>query len=247
MPVPINITFTVGTLTPGATYSPQEFAEALASILAGTLNSDTLLPGVASSTAPDQDKGLFLDLSTNPPTIKVWNSSSSAYVGDQTQTPIGGTIFWPGAGAIPGNYLVCDGTAKAKSTYPELYAALGGESSPYGQTSTDFSLPNMSRKTAFGSGSETGKATWNIGDSIGSETVALVKNNLPDHSHTITGYAFAADQSRPNRVLVDGERRETREFEDTGAISGGGNGTNTGDPFDTVSPGLVGRWIIRAT
>lgn len=246
MPTPINITFTVGTLDPGETYSPQEFAEALAAILAGTVSPDTFVPGVASATAPDQDKGLFLDLSTDPPTLKFWDSAASAYVRDQSQTPIGGMLFWPGTGPIPTNYFVCDGSAKNKSTYSALYAALGGESSPYGSDSTNFNLPNMSRRTAFGSGSATGKATWNVGDSIGSETVALEEDNLPDHSHILTGYAFAADESRPNRVLVDGERRNTREFEDTGAITGGGNGTDTGDEFSIVSPGLVGKWIIRA-
>lgn len=246
MPTPINITFTVGALTPGATHSPQEFAEALAAILAGTVSPDTFVPGVASATAPEQDKGLFLDLSTDPPTLKFWDSAAAAYVRDQSQTPIGAMSFWAGTGPIPSNYFVCDGSAKNKSTYAALYAALGGVSSPYGSDSTNFNLPNMSRRAPYGSGAATGKTTWNSGDLIGAETAALGVNNLPDHPHNIRGFGIT-DANRPGRVIIDDDRNSDDQVGyDPGAISGGGNGTDIGDPFSIVSPGLVGKWIIRA-
>jgi microcystin-dependent protein len=245
MATPINITFQVGTLAPAQTYTPQTFAEAIASILAGTINPDTFVPGVSSASAPSTDKGIFLDISTTPPSIKLWNGST--YVGDQTQLPIGGTIFWPGAGSIPSNYLVCDGTAKSKSLYPSLYTALGGASSPYGQTSTDFTLPPMSRKTAYGSGTGTGdQVAWNIGDSIGAESVQLVPMNLPAHTHDLIGSEYAdGEDHEPNKAIID-EDRSSSTNEDPSAVFGGGNGEAEGDPFDTISPGIVGRWIIRA-
>lgn len=246
MPTPINITFTVGALEPGASYNTQEYAEAIAAILAGTVSPDVFVPGIASATAPDQDKGLFLDLSTDPPTIKFWDSASSTYVRDQSQTPIGSMLFWPGTGAIPSNYLICDGAAKNKSTYSILYAALGGESSPYGSDATNFNLPNMSRRAPYGSGAATGKTTWNVGDQVGSETASLEVNNLPDHPHNIRGFGIT-DANRSGRVIIDDDRNSDDQVGyDPGAISGGGNGTDTGDPFSIVSPGLVGKWIIRA-
>ena len=50
----------------------------------------------------------------------------------------------------PAGYLICDGAAVGRTTYPELFAAIG-TSYGEGDGETTFNLPNLIDKTAWGS------------------------------------------------------------------------------------------------
>lgn len=54
-----------------------------------------------------------------------------------------GTVFYYAGSAPPQGYLIADGSAVNKSQYYNLYIALGGGGSPYGQTTQTFNLPNL--------------------------------------------------------------------------------------------------------
>lgn len=238
MAAPINITFTVGTLTPAQQYTPQELLEAFAERLLGTVDSDTLLPGESGSSAPTVNKGVFLNTLTNPETLMTWDQSLGKYVKDDAQTPIGAIIFWPGTSAVPAGYASCDGSAYNKLDYPKCYERLGGTGSPYGQTDTTFQVPDARGRTLFGL-----KDAWDIGQHAGNDTVELKPPNLPAHTHDLRGYGVTS-QNRASRVIVDDDR-ETGERWDLEAVQGGGNGKPIGDPFEIIPSALVGRWIIR--
>jgi hypothetical protein len=54
-----------------------------------------------------------------------------------------GTVLNYAGTAPPTGYLIADGSAVNKSQYYNLYVALGGTFSPYGQTAQTFNLPNL--------------------------------------------------------------------------------------------------------
>lgn len=239
MATPINITFTAGTLTPGQQYTPQEYFEAITERLFGTLDADTLMAGVVSSSAPTVNKGIWLNTSTTPESIYTWDASLGKYAKESSQTPVGAVLFWPGTSSIPLGFAVCDGSSFNKADFPKCYAALGGSGSPYGQTSTTFQVPDYRGMTLFGT-----KDAWSIGDKVGAESVELEPLNLPDHPHDLRGYRNVDGAGLPSRVIIDDGRSNSQIYDNT-AISGGGNGTDKGDPFPIIPPAGVGRWIIR--
>jgi microcystin-dependent protein len=55
-------------------------------------------------------------------------------------TPAGTVRIWPGV-TLPTGWSKCDGSAMSITDYADLYAALGGPSSPYGVGATTFNIP----------------------------------------------------------------------------------------------------------
>lgn len=66
---------------------------------------------------------------------------SGATVISSDNIPVG-SIIWSANATVPAGYLLCNGSAVGRATYPELFAAIGttyGE----GDGSTTFNLPNL--------------------------------------------------------------------------------------------------------
>jgi len=53
-----------------------------------------------------------------------------------------GTIIWSGNATVPAGYLLCNGSAVGRETYPELFTAIGTTFGS-GDGSTTFNLPNL--------------------------------------------------------------------------------------------------------
>lgn len=66
-------------------------------------------------------------------------------------SPTGAIHLYAGL-AAPSGWLSCDGSAVSRATYAELYGALGGASSPYGQGdgSSTFNLPDLRGRVPVG-------------------------------------------------------------------------------------------------
>ena len=63
-----------------------------------------------------------------------------------------GTIIWSANATVPAGYLLCNGSAVGRETYPELFAAIGTTFGS-GDGSTTFNLPNLIDKFIEGANS----------------------------------------------------------------------------------------------
>jgi microcystin-dependent protein len=81
------------------------------------------------------------------------------------------------------SWLLCDGSAISRTTYATLFALIG-TSYGAGNGSTTFNIPDFRGKTTRGYHS--GNATFDAFVSGGADSVTLVENNIPEHTHTFT-------------------------------------------------------------
>jgi microcystin-dependent protein len=106
--------------------------------------------------------------------------------------PIGMIIPYAGSSTPPSGFLLCDGTAVSRTTYSDLYSAIG-VAFGYGNNSTTFNLPDLRGRFLRGvdgsasvdpdKASRTAMATGgNTGNNVGSIQDSAYKN----HSHAVT-------------------------------------------------------------
>ena len=85
---------------------------------------------------------------------------------------VGTIIPWTKSSVLDG-FLLCDGSNKLRSAYPELFAVIGVT---YGSTNdSNFKLPNLIGRTVFGEGTSndgTTTKTFNFGESSGATNVS---------------------------------------------------------------------------
>lgn len=79
-------------------------------------------------------------------------------------------------------WLVCDGSAVARTDYPALFAAIGTVWGP-GDGSSTFNLPALAGRALVGAGAGAGLSARALGALIGVETVALTVAQMPSHAH----------------------------------------------------------------
>lgn len=103
------------------------------------------------------------------------------------QPPTGTIVAYAGSSA-PTNWLLCDGTAYSQSAYANLYAALGGATSPYGVSGGNFNVPDLRGKAPIGAGTGTGLSARTLGATVGASTTTLTgqQSGFPLHKHDIT-------------------------------------------------------------
>lgn len=87
--------------------------------------------------------------------------------------------------APPTNWLACNGAPVSRTTYADLFAAIG-TTHGIGDGSTTFNVPNMCGRVPVHMGQGTGLSLYTLGQTGGTETVALAANQLPVHQHFLT-------------------------------------------------------------
>lgn len=103
---------------------------------------------------------------------------------DVSGVPIGAIIDFAGTGTPTGTWLECDGTDVSRTTYADLFAAIG-TTWGVGDGSTTFNLPSLQRMTTVGAGGTgTGVLGNAVGDTGGAETHTLTESEIPAHTHT---------------------------------------------------------------
>lgn len=97
-----------------------------------------------------------------------------------------GTVLDFAGPVAPVGFLLCDGSAVSRSTYSDLFAAVGTIWGVGDGVST-FNLPNLNGRTTIGSGTYTdpvsGSITRSIAQSPGAEAHILTLGQMPSHNH----------------------------------------------------------------
>jgi microcystin-dependent protein len=100
-----------------------------------------------------------------------------------TTMPTGALLDYAGTSA-PTGWLGCDGSAVSRTTYANLFTAIG-TTWGVGDGATTFNLPDFRRRVAVGSGgSGTATLANSVGSTGGAETHTLTSGELASHTHT---------------------------------------------------------------
>lgn len=100
-----------------------------------------------------------------------------------------GAITAFGGTAAPAGWQMCDGSSLSRTSYPQLFGAIG---TTYGAAdSTHFSLPDLRGRVPMGVDGSAGRisvASDTLGAVGGAERVTLLstESGMPDHYHSVT-------------------------------------------------------------
>ena len=98
-------------------------------------------------------------------------------IADRT-TPIGTVLMYASGSPPPGGkYMMCNGQAVSRTTYPDLFSRIGTYFGA-GDTTTTFNLPNFQNRFPIGQG-----ADYALGGTGGAKTITLAAGNVPNHYH----------------------------------------------------------------
>ncbi|MFW9268903.1 phage tail protein [Pseudomonas sp. NR3] len=89
----------------------------------------------------------------------------------------------------PRDWALCNGQTLSLAQYQTLFALIGVTYGGNGQTT--FMLPNLQGRMPVGQGDGLGLTPRVIGEVAGTENVTATLNNLPNHTHALTGITAA--------------------------------------------------------
>lgn len=158
------------------------------------------------------------------------------------ENPVGALMPYAGATA-PAGWLLCYGQAVSRTTYSDLYTAIGTTYGT-GDGSTTFNLPDLRGRTIAAldnmGGSDAARLDWanTLGTASGSQTHTLQTTEIPSHLHTVDPPATAtgsmsANWSHTHNSFYNSDPR-------TGAQGGDmiAYGSNSNAAWRTVNPGI---------
>ena len=159
--------------------------------------------------------------------------------------PFVGEIKMVGFNFAPRGYATCDGQIMSIQQNTALFSLLG--TTYGGNGTTTFALPDLRGRFPTHQGQGPGLATRVIGEVAGQESVTLLANELPQHSHQLIGSSTggnvspangfpAADSS--NTVAVYGSTGDTAMHPGAIGVAGGNQ------PHTNMPPYLVVNFVI---
>lgn len=157
--------------------------------------------------------------------------------------PVGASAQWNGPSDPSGGiWLIEDGRALSRTSYPDLFNALGGTLSPFGlPTSTTFNIPDTRGRTSIGAGTGSGLTARTRGDVGGEEAHTLLTGEMPAHNHTV--YA-----TQVSNAPTSGSSNKLSDIRNT--TGGGSSGTSEtvggGGSHNNMQPWVARPTIIKA-
>lgn len=114
--------------------------------------------------------------------------------------PFLGEIRTFGFNFAPQGWAMCNGQLLPISQNTALFALLGTFYG--GNGTTTFALPNLQGRVGIQQGQGQGLSPYNIGQVGGSETVTLIQNQMPAHSHGVAASDGNASGTRPGGSVL---------------------------------------------
>ncbi len=113
--------------------------------------------------------------------------------------PFVGEIRMFGGNFAPAGWSLCSGQLMAISENETLFNLIGTTYGGDGQST--FALPNLQGRLPIHSGTGAGLSARQLGESLGTEAVAVTTNQVPTHTHNFVGTnAQATDRGQAGRV-----------------------------------------------
>lgn len=150
--------------------------------------------------------------------------------------PIGAVITFAGtSGYDAAVWQLCDGSAISRTTYADLFTALGTTHGAGNGTST-FNVPDLRGRFVVASGSGTGLTSRTLGANGGAETHTLTaaESGVPAHSHPITDKTHYHAQKVSAGIGDNGEVVR-RDYESDGAGTPYQQGVNTDSSYTGIT------------
>lgn len=172
-----------------------------------------------------------------------------------------GSIEMFASNSIPSGWLLCNGAAVSRTTYPKLFATIGTTYGS-GNGSTTFNLPNFQGRVPLGKGNSgtAGSTSHDLGEALGEEKHKLLANELPKISGRFHARSIQRSDGTPYSIVtnVDGTIFQRTAGGDESSVKGGSNQGNVGgttvtmafgndDYHNNLPPYVTVNYIIRAT
>ncbi|HID72544.1 TPA: hypothetical protein EYP38_01265 [Candidatus Micrarchaeota archaeon] len=157
---------------------------------------------------------------------------------------------WPGKiepsvlSAAPSGWLLCDGSAVSRTTYADLFDAIGTTFGA-GDGSTTFNVPDL-RGRVFAGLDNMGGSSANVvtdasadslGGTMGEETHTLTEAEMPSHTHRQVAHNVGTLGAASNA----GANSTANQFNSSDyTLSTGGDAAHNNMP-----PTMFGNWIIK--
>ncbi len=153
----------------------------------------------------------------------------------------------------PRTWLFCNGQTMSIAQNTAMFSLLGTTYGGNGQTT--FGIPDLRGRVPVGTGTGPGLPNIQLGQMAGSSTVTLLTNNMPAHTHAVTGGVTpqaatdgAVGPDAANRYTGPGNFYSTAgdnvgmaQIPATGLVIGTTGGSQ---PFSTAQPYLGMNYII---
>lgn len=152
-----------------------------------------------------------------------------------------GTVSPYAGETLPAGWLLCDGSAVARTSYPNLFSAIG-VTWGVGDGVNTFNLPNLSARFLIGTD---GISSFDLGDTGGASTVSLATANLPSHNHAVTdpGHTHAVTDPGHTHGITDPGHTHTAlvaaSTNTAGAAAGDSTAGSTGSSVTGISVNLA--------
>jgi len=164
-------------------------------------------------------------------------------------------IFLFAGNFAPRGFATCAGQLLSIAQNTAVFSLLG--TTYGGNGTTNFALPDLRGRVAIGQGQGPGLSSYVEGQIGGSETMTLLSNNLPTHTHTLNVNNAAGTTGTPSNTTYlaqgpttgSGPNAQVQKIYTTNApntalgplsISGGGGN----QPFSIMQPYLALFYII---
>lgn len=176
---------------------------------------------------PLNPSGIFYADASTPMSIEDITAAQATSISNiintviTTAVPVA-TIVQTAAANAPAGWLMCQGQAVSRTSFPGLYAAIGVTYGA-GDGSTTFNLPDMRGRVPVGKNTGT-FAT--LGGKGGAETHVLTENEMPRHSHT--------QDAHSHNVLLSSAGGTTSGYSRDGA----GHSVENAGSTNSVQPGI---------
>lgn len=149
----------------------------------------------------------------------------------------------------PDGWLDCDGSLQSIATNEYLYQLLG---TTYGGDGINtFALPDLRGRVPIHQGTGPGLSPYGLGQMAGTETVTLLPNQIPSHTHPFAAVDISANGNTPGPKVqlgsVSGDTLYTNDI--TGVASaalaaGAVDAFGGSQPHDNTMPTLAVRFCI---